>query len=81
MKDITPEVTVITCDCCGRTDSETDFKKAAVLALKRHALDILGIPRADASITIDLCDNCEFLVSQALNDVKLQQTLTNDTID
>jgi hypothetical protein len=50
----------ISCDLCGRVfgSSGTSSKKSAAITLKQDLLDQLGIPVADSTKVLDLCDDC-----------------------
>lgn len=65
-----PAVTIRTCDRCGRGDTAR-WKKDARITMKRHGLDMLGDAACDATVVLDLCDECETIVTNAINSVSL----------
>ena len=64
-KRTVPEKTIVICDVCGK-ESPKRAKKAQLI-LKRHALDHHGCAVADGTVKFDLCDECEDLISEAIN--------------
>lgn len=71
MKKTIPEKTITVCDMCGRDDSTGTprFRKNASVEVKRHALDMLGDPAANGSYSLDLCDECEGVLTATINDL------------
>lgn len=61
-----PARTVILCDRCRiECEGGNNFKHTGRLVLTRAALD-RGVPVADASIRMDLCDPCVDVVAAAI---------------
>lgn len=71
-----PAQTVVTCDCCKVTCTRSLGPGRRVaegrLTIKQHALDYLGDPAADGSLTLDLCDSCLFKINTAINAVAIE---------
>ena len=63
---IIPEQKIFICDVC---QNENPIRaKHAVLTMKRDGLDFQGHAVADRSISFELCDDCETLITQAIDD-------------
>lgn len=63
-----PQQTIIECDVCGVDCTGGKSRaKGAKLTLNRNALDHLGNAAADGTVSFDLCDDCESVVSRAIN--------------
>lgn len=65
---IIPEQKITTCDCCSRVLDRGNWRKEGKLIIRQHALDMQGSACADASVSLDLCDNCLYIVSKSVND-------------
>lgn len=64
-----PARTVTICDCCKCSTEGVggQWRQQARLTFKREALDYLGQPAADGTVTMDLCDSCADAVAEAIN--------------
>lgn len=69
MKTTIPEVSQVTCDVCKTDCGCGRGKKEAKLTIKRHALDFVGDPAADGTVTMDLCDECESRIASMINEL------------
>lgn len=62
-----PQKTIVICDACLNEVGDTQRRTESKLTLKRHGLDYQGYAVGDATISLDLCDNCSDLISNAIN--------------
>lgn len=62
-----PAQTIKTCDYCGVVMDGKNSSQEGALHLKAHALDWQGMPCADASRKLDLCNDCLFKVGKAID--------------
>lgn len=65
-----PEQRIFVCDCCQQEG--VHHAKGTKLILKRNALDYQGQPVADGTVELDLCDECDGKVSEAINAVCIE---------
>lgn len=70
----------ITCDSCQQIcdGKKVQRKKKGKYILERAALDMQGNAAADATMEIILCDDCEFEISQAINQAVTLIRATNE---
>jgi hypothetical protein len=62
-----PAKTLKTCDRCGVTMDGKNSSQEGALHIKAHALDWQGMPCADASRKLDLCNRCLYDVCAAID--------------
>lgn len=69
-----PARTIVTCDKCGaECVPGKNFLHGGRLTLARAALDFQGMPVADATVVMDLCDRCNDKMLDAINTAKEQK--------
>ncbi len=69
---IIPAKKEVTCDICKR-NCEGIRRQDGHIDIHRHALDYQGMPCADGSLKIDLCDNCLGDVCKAINKLEVER--------
>ncbi len=63
-----PAQTIKTCDCCNSVLSySTNHRQSGALHLKRDLLDMQGAPCASGAVSLDLCDDCLPIITEAVN--------------
>lgn len=76
MRKTIPENTVVTCDICGGHDPQK-FRTSSQIKIKRDALDWSGIPAADGSVVIDLCDGCAENLTKIINEAAYSKSFAS----